>query len=71
MNRLIIFLISTLLLFSCGTKPEFKPEVVNQAIENGKQANEGFARSLKFVEGWLDQNRQCHWLDSNKPNKSF
>ncbi|MEZ5106900.1 MAG: hypothetical protein R2757_20515 [Draconibacterium sp.] len=53
MNRICITLIFTFFLISCGTKSEFNSEVVKQAIENGKLANEGFARSLKFVEGWL------------------
>ncbi|MDR1675366.1 MAG: hypothetical protein LBR86_02700 [Tannerella sp.] len=33
--------------------PVFDQEVVDRAVENGKQANEGYERSLKFVEGWL------------------
>ncbi len=53
MNRFFLFFISITFLVSCSVKPNFNPETVEQAIENGKQANEGFVRSLKFVEGWL------------------
>jgi hypothetical protein len=38
---------------SCEKQAEFQQEIINQAIENGKLANEGYARSLLFVEGWL------------------
>jgi hypothetical protein len=48
-------IISTLVfaLFSCISQPQFKQETVNQALENGNLANEGYIRSLHFVEGWL------------------
>ncbi len=50
----IFLCITTLLMFaSCEKQPEFQHETVNQAFENGKQASEGYVRSLKFVEGWL------------------
>lgn len=32
---------------------EFDPKNVDKALANGKQASEGFVRSLKFVNGWL------------------
>lgn len=53
MKRLSLFLLPAILLASCVTKPNFDTNTINKAIENGKQANEGFARSLKFVTGWL------------------
>jgi hypothetical protein len=48
-----LLIIGFILVLSCTTQPDFQPETVDKAIENGKQANEGFARSLKFVEGWM------------------
>jgi hypothetical protein len=50
-----IYLISFLLLtfVSCYKKPVFQQEIIEQAINNGKLANEGFTRSLHFVEGWM------------------
>ena len=53
MNRLHFFWFSLIVLTSCISQPEFDSELVNKAAENGKQAQEGFARSLKFVEGWM------------------
>jgi len=53
MNRIFTFAIIFLLFASCEKQPEFQLETVNRAIENGKQASEGYVRSLKFVEGWL------------------
>lgn len=53
MNRLALILFLFLIMASSCNQSKFDNNVVEQAIENGKQANEGFARSLKFVEGWL------------------
>lgn len=53
MNRLILLFLPILFIASSCNQPKFDSKVVDQAIENGKLANEGFARSLKFVEGWL------------------
>lgn len=53
MNRLFVIIITCFILASCVKSPSFPKEIVEQSIENGKQANEGFARSLKFVEGWM------------------
>ncbi|MDX1285793.1 MAG: hypothetical protein R3182_12305, partial [Draconibacterium sp.] len=48
------FLLFILLTFlSCTTEPDFKQEIVNKAVENGKQANEGYIRSLNFTKAWL------------------
>jgi len=44
-----LFFIST----SCKKQALFEPEIISRAIENGKQSNEGYVRSLKFVDGWL------------------
>jgi len=53
MKRIFV-LITILLMFACCKKnPEFQQETIKQSIENGKQANEGYVRSLRFVEGWL------------------
>lgn len=42
-------------LFACSAKEPAvtREQVFNQARENGRLANEGFSRSLRFVEGWL------------------
>jgi len=53
MNRLSLFLFSLVIFISCKTKPVFNTEVVDQAVENGKHASEGFSKSLKFVNGWM------------------
>ena len=53
MNRFFYFSFIFLLFSSCEKQPFFEQETVNQAIENGKLANEGYVRSLKFVKGWL------------------
>ena len=53
MNRIFISIIAILLFSSCEKQPGFQQEIINQAIENGKQASEGYARSLHFVKGWL------------------
>jgi hypothetical protein len=50
---IIIFFSMFTLFLSCSIQSQFKKGILDKAIENGKQANEGFARSLKFVEGWL------------------
>lgn len=53
MKRLTLLLFPILFIASSCNQPKFDAKVVKQAIENGEQANESFARSLKFVEGWL------------------
>ncbi len=53
MNRLFVIIITCYIFSSCGDSLSFQKEIVDQAIENGQLANEGFVRSLKFVEGWL------------------
>ncbi len=54
MNRWTI-LASTLFLIiiSCSVQTEIEPKLVEQARENGRLANEGFDRSLRFVNAWL------------------
>ena len=53
MKRIFFYSIVILMFFSCEKQPEFQQEFISQAIENGKQASEGYVRSLHFVEGWL------------------
>ncbi len=53
MNRIYLLILIIPLVFSCSTQPKFNLETVDKAIENGKQANQGYVRSLKFTEGWL------------------
>lgn len=40
-------------LFTTQAQKEPDKKLVDRAFENGKQANEGFIRSLRFVNGWL------------------
>jgi hypothetical protein len=47
------FLCFLLLCLSCVKQPDFQEKTVSLALENGTQANEGYVRSLHFVEGWL------------------
>lgn len=53
MNHLFLSFLILLFFTACSTGSEFKQEIVEQAVENGRQAREGYVRSLKFVEGWL------------------
>ncbi len=53
MNRKALYLLVLYLAVSCSAPPRFNKDVINQAIENGMQANEGYVRSLKFTEAWL------------------
>ena len=53
MKLIYLFVLILVILASCSTQPYFQQEVIDLAIENGKQANEGYVRSLKFVDGWL------------------
>ncbi len=50
-NHLSLFIF--FVFIACSTPPEFRQKTISQAIENGKQANEGYVRSLKFTEAWL------------------
>ena len=40
-------------IVSCAPQVEFQQDIINKALNNGKQANESYARSLNFVKGWL------------------
>lgn len=53
-KQAIFFLLSVNLLSACVDNQTDNP-AFQQAFENGKAANEGFSRSLKFVNGWLNQ----------------
>jgi hypothetical protein len=53
MNRIYLLVFILFVFSSCSNQPKFQQETINHAIENGKQANEGYVRSLNFVEGWL------------------
>lgn len=71
MNRIIIFHLILILLTACSTTPEFNTKVVDDAIENGKQATEGFERSLNFVKGWLNKTDSASGLiPTNLTNKT-
>lgn len=52
--RAILILIAfAFLLFPARAQQSFDQKIVDRATENGKQASEGFVRSLRFVNGWL------------------
>ena len=58
MEKIFNFLLTgtLILLMGCGQQAEISDEaenLFNQAYENGKPANEGFNRSLNFVNGWM------------------
>ncbi len=53
MKPINLFLLAIFLLSACKSQPKFDTKTTIQAIENGKQSNEGYVRSLHFVEGWL------------------
>lgn len=51
-NWLCIIFIFTLGSQSCGQ--QLNPIIFEQALENGKLANEGFGRCRHFIDGWLN-----------------
>jgi len=53
MKQILLFAIMLFTIISCKKQVIFNSETISRAVENGKQANEGFSRSLKFVDGWL------------------
>ncbi len=54
MNRFFYLVLALLFFASCKTtSPVFKQEIIDAALQNGKQANEGYVRSLKFTKAWL------------------
>lgn len=53
MKQILLFASLLFIFISCKKQVLFNPEIISRAIENGKQSNEGFVRSLKFVDGWL------------------
>jgi len=70
MKPLFLFL-SVFLISSCINQPEFNDEVINQAVQNGKQANEGYVRSLKFTKAWLTKvDPVCGLIPTNLTKKA-
>ncbi|MFW6290310.1 MAG: hypothetical protein ACOC0R_05015 [Mariniphaga sp.] len=54
MNRWTLAAAALLLsVFVCSAQPKVTPQLVEQALNNGRQATEGFDRSLRFVNAWL------------------
>ncbi len=53
MKRLIYLIVIFTIIGSCKNLPKFDQETINKAIKNGKQASEGYKRSLKFTKAWL------------------
>jgi len=71
MNRIYFSILIFSVLFSCNPRPKFQQETINQAMVNGKQANEGYVRSLKFVEGWLTKVDSASGLIPTNLNKGI
>ena len=63
---ILIFIIS-----ACNYQDVAEKQVINEAIRNGKQAQEGYARSLKFVEGWLTKTDSVSALIPTNLTKSI
>ncbi|MDB4583337.1 hypothetical protein N9164_09310, partial [Draconibacterium sp.] len=53
MKLFTIFIVILTIISSCTKQPEFQQEIIDQAIDNGTQANEGYVRSLNFTKAWL------------------
>ena len=53
MKQFVFFLMVATIVFSCAEQNKFQPELIEKALENGKQANEGYVRSLHFTKAWL------------------
>ncbi|QGY44280.1 hypothetical protein GM418_11620 [Maribellus comscasis] len=71
MNKLSGFILLIAILTACTQPSEFDSDLVNKALENGKQANEGFIRSLDFVNGWLTKTDSITGLiPTNLTNKT-
>lgn len=53
MKLISSFILILLFSISCSNPPEFDQTIIEQAIQNSKQANEGYVRSLDFTKAWL------------------
>lgn len=53
MNLILPVTCLFILFSSCKKQALFEQVIISRAVENGKQSNEGYVRSLKFVDGWL------------------
>jgi len=53
MKLIKLSIISIVVFFSCSPQPKFQQEIIDAAVQNGKQANEGYVRSLDFTKAWL------------------
>ena len=53
-RKTYIFLIAVTFV-SCNAPISLNEEIINQSLENGNQASEGYIRSMNFVEGWLSK----------------
>ena len=71
MNRIHLFIFIFAVFTTCTPQPKFQQEIIDTAIENGKQANEGYVRSLKFLEGWLTKVDPASGLIPTNLNKSI
>ncbi len=71
MKQILLFASLFFIFISCKKHVVFNPEIINSAIENGKQSNEGYVRSLKFVEGWLTKTDSASGLIPTNLTKSI
>jgi hypothetical protein len=55
MHRIIFIFLIAITFVSCNAPISLNEEIINQSLENGKQATEAYVRSMKFVEGWLSK----------------
>ncbi|WP_372948694.1 hypothetical protein [Mariniphaga sp.] len=53
MKHLAFYILIFALFSACTPESEFPQETIAVALENGRQANEGFERSLRFTQAWL------------------
>ncbi|MBL7967224.1 MAG: hypothetical protein JNK09_09475 [Prolixibacteraceae bacterium] len=52
-RAILILIVFSFLLAPVRAQKNFDSKIVDRATEKGKQATEGFERSLRFVKGWL------------------
>ena len=69
--KLFVFLGFIVFLgFSCSSPPDFNQNTIDAALENGKQANEGYIRSLDFTKAWLTKTDSVTGLIPTNLNSS-
>lgn len=69
MKQIVFFLLAASFLFACVEQNKFQPEIIEKALKNGEQANEGYVRSLKFTNAWLERSDSISGLIPTNFNK--